>query len=145
MHTNKGYIVPVIFVIILLTVAGIFIFSQKVESPIVEQTQVATTTSQNEQTVATTTEETGRQEVKINEYSFVCSDKTEGTASFDNVNDAAVVKIDGKIHELRVGISGSGVRYVNDEETYIFWNKGNSAFIEENGTTTHEACELKAL
>lgn len=37
MHTKKGYIVPVILVVLLLTAGGVVLFGQKlVESPIVE-------------------------------------------------------------------------------------------------------------
>lgn len=37
MHINKGYIVPVILILLLLVLAGFFIFTQEVvESPVVE-------------------------------------------------------------------------------------------------------------
>jgi membrane-bound inhibitor of C-type lysozyme len=37
-------------------------------------------------------------------------------------------------------ISGSGARYADKGETIVFWNKGNTAFIEQNGTTTFSGC-----
>jgi hypothetical protein len=37
-------------------------------------------------------------------------------------------------------ISASGARYANSNESFIFWNKGNAAFIQQNGTTTLDNC-----
>jgi membrane-bound inhibitor of C-type lysozyme len=39
--------------------------------------------------------------------------------------------------------SGSGARYANSNESFVFWNKGNTAFIEENGRTTYSGCTTK--
>ncbi len=38
-------------------------------------------------------------------------------------------------------ISGSGARYATADEKFIFWNKGNTAFIEESGKTTYANCK----
>jgi membrane-bound inhibitor of C-type lysozyme len=40
-------------------------------------------------------------------------------------------------------VSGSGARYANSNESFVFWNKGNTAFIEENGKTTYSNCTTK--
>ncbi len=40
---------------------------------------------------------------------------------------------DGRTFDVPQTISASGVRYANTDETFIFWNKGNSALILENG------------
>ena len=39
-------------------------------------------------------------------------------------------------------LSGSGVRYANEGESFVFWNKGNTAFVEEgtNQTVTYKDC-----
>jgi len=37
-------------------------------------------------------------------------------------------------------ISASGIRYANTDESFIFWNKGNSAFIIENNMKTFSDC-----
>jgi len=36
--------------------------------------------------------------------------------------------------------SGSGARYANGDESFVFWNKGDTAFIEEDGKTTYADC-----
>ncbi len=47
---------------------------------------------------------------------------------------------DGRNVTLPQTISASGVRFANEDETFVFWNKGNTAFIEETGTTTYVNC-----
>lgn len=39
-------------------------------------------------------------------------------------------------------ISGSGVRYANKDESIVFWSKGDSAFMTENGVETYSNCEI---
>ena len=40
-------------------------------------------------------------------------------------------------------ISASGARYASSDESFVFWNKGSTAFIQENGTTTLDNCVTK--
>jgi membrane-bound inhibitor of C-type lysozyme len=51
---------------------------------------------------------------------------------------------DGRSLELPQVISGSGARYANADESFVFWNKGDTAFITEgpddNGTMTYKDC-----
>ncbi len=39
---------------------------------------------------------------------------------------------DGRSLELPQTISASGARYANSDESFIFWNKGNTALVLEN-------------
>ena len=41
---------------------------------------------------------------------------------------------------LLQAISASGARYANTDESFVFWTKGNTAFIEENHKTTFKDC-----
>jgi membrane-bound inhibitor of C-type lysozyme len=43
---------------------------------------------------------------------------------------------------LRV-ISASGARYANSDESIVFWNKGDTAFIQENGVITYNDCIVR--
>ncbi|HEY5383384.1 MAG TPA: MliC family protein [Candidatus Paceibacterota bacterium] len=43
----------------------------------------------------------------------------------------ALVLSDGRTMTLPQTISGSGIRYANADESFIFWSKGNTAFITE--------------
>ncbi|MDD3386782.1 MAG: MliC family protein [Candidatus Pacebacteria bacterium] len=47
---------------------------------------------------------------------------------------------DGRFISIPQTISASGVRYANSDETFVFWNKGNTAFIDEKGETTFKNC-----
>ena len=37
-------------------------------------------------------------------------------------------------------VSASGARYANADQSFVFWNKGQTAFIEENGKQTYSGC-----
>ncbi|HUX35628.1 MAG TPA: MliC family protein [Candidatus Paceibacterota bacterium] len=50
---------------------------------------------------------------------------------------------DGRSMTLPQTISASGVRYANPDESFIFWNKGNGAFIMENNVETYSNCVEK--
>jgi len=49
---------------------------------------------------------------------------------------------DGKKLSLPQTLSGSGIRYANEGETFVFWSKGDTAFVEEgaNQTVTYKDC-----
>ena len=47
---------------------------------------------------------------------------------------------DGRHILLLQAISASGARYTNTDESFVFWNKGNTAFIEESHKTTFKDC-----
>lgn len=41
--------------------------------------------------------------------------------------------------------AASGARYANPDESFVFWNKGDTAFITEGKATTYEDCVAKPL
>jgi membrane-bound inhibitor of C-type lysozyme len=49
---------------------------------------------------------------------------------------------DGKKLALPQTLSGSGIRYANEGESFVFWSKGDTAFVEEgpNRAVTYENC-----
>ena len=49
---------------------------------------------------------------------------------------------DGKTLTLPQTLSGSGIRYANPDESFVFWSKGDTAFVEEgaNRTVTYADC-----
>lgn len=50
---------------------------------------------------------------------------------------------DGRVLTLPQTISASGVRYANSDESFVFWNKGDAASVDENGTRTYENCVVQ--
>jgi hypothetical protein len=55
-----------------------------------------------------------------------------------------LVLSDGRNLTLPQAMSASGARYANKDESIVFWNKGDTAFLEENGRTTYEGCTARA-
>jgi len=92
--------------------------------------------------------------VKENKVSYVCSEsKTiqatyvigvpipvkSGERPIPN-GSVQIVLSDGRTLSLPETISASGVRYANDDESIIFWNKGNGAFLLEDDKETYMNC-----
>lgn len=71
------------------------------------------------------------------------------TYSCDNGKTIQALFFDGKV-ELNLSdkrsmlllqaISGSGVRYTNNDESFVFWGKGDTAFVMEKNKKTFENC-----
>lgn len=76
---------------------------------------------------------------------FACNGGKSVDATFVNgaQNSVALTLSDGRSLTLPQVVSGSGARYANASETFVFWNKGNTAFIEENGRTTYDGCSTQ--
>jgi len=76
---------------------------------------------------------------------FTCDAGKAVDATFINGAQSSVrlTLSDGRKFSLAQAMSGSGARYANDNETFIFWNKGNTAFVEENGKMTYSGCTTK--
>lgn len=75
-------------------------------------------------------------DVQLSEYSYICNDgKTiEATYVPESVGGTGgvVVKLDdGRILSLPQAISASGARFANQDESFVFWSKGNTAFVTE--------------
>lgn len=78
----------------------------------------------------------------INTAVFACPENKAIYAEFTK-NMVKLKLSDGRELTLPQTISASGARYANNNETFIFWNKGNGAFIEENEFTTYKDCVTK--
>ena len=70
---------------------------------------------------------------------FTCPQGKTIAATF--INDSVKLKLsDSREFTLPHAISADGARYANADESFVFWNKGNGAFILEGGTTTYSDC-----
>ncbi len=72
---------------------------------------------------------------------FACNaDKSIG-AMFNNEDDSVTLSLsDGRTMDLAHVVSADGARYANADESFVFWNVGNTATVMENGTTTYSGC-----
>lgn len=69
-------------------------------------------------------------QTSINNANYKCDDaKTISAVYFDGKVELSLS--DKRNLLLIQAISGSGVRYTNNDESITFWNKGNTAFLEE--------------
>ena len=75
----------------------------------------------------------------ISSVSFSCKDNKNIQALI--FKDKAELNLSDKRNLLLIqGLSASGVRYTNSDESIIFWNKGDTAFIQEGNTETFKDC-----
>jgi len=76
---------------------------------------------------------------------FICQEGKQLQAKFNSEPESSVelVLSDGRTLQLPRAISASGARYANADETIVFWNKGDTAFLEENGVSTFQDCLVK--
>ena len=72
---------------------------------------------------------------------FVCADEKSIVAKF-YPDEVALTLSDGRGLALPQVISGSGARYANGDESIVFWNKGNTAFLTEGSdeNMTYKDC-----
>jgi len=70
---------------------------------------------------------------------FNCLDKKTIQSIF--LKDRVELNLsDGRSMLLIQAVSASGARYANTDESFIFWNKGNTAFITEGNKNTYVDC-----
>ncbi|MFA5228630.1 MAG: MliC family protein [Candidatus Paceibacterota bacterium] len=61
----------------------------------------------------------------------------------DYYNNEVTLRLsDNRIFMLNQTISASGVRFTDKNEVFVFWNKGDTAFIEELGERTFDNCSI---
>lgn len=82
---------------------------------------------------------------------FTCDGGKSINAMFMNASTATTTGnsvmlslSDGRQMTLPQTISADGARYANQDGSLVFWNKGNGAFIQENGSTTYNNCVTQA-
>lgn len=105
----------------------------------------------------TTSESTASSTVQTVMANYTCDDGKSIAATYQNAttatttgNSVQFVLSDGRQMTLAQTISADGARYSNGNpqvaqgqpgaETFVFWSKGNGAFVQENGTTTYDNC-----
>jgi len=69
-------------------------------------------------------------ETPVAEATFKCKDGKSIEATF--FADSVALKLsDGRDMEVPQAMSGSGARYATKDESFVFWNKGDTAFVTE--------------
>jgi membrane-bound inhibitor of C-type lysozyme len=75
----------------------------------------------------------------IIQATFACGRGKLIHATFDNRGRGSVALSlpDGRRVVLPQALSASGARYANQGETIVFWNKGNTVMLQQNGKTVY--------
>lgn len=77
----------------------------------------------------------------VSTYVFQCVGGKSVAAAFDLEEDNVELSLsDGRNITLPHVLSASGARYANEDDSFVFWNKGNTAFVTESGTETFSNC-----
>jgi membrane-bound inhibitor of C-type lysozyme len=80
----------------------------------------------------------------VSEVTFACKEGKTIEAAF--YSDKVEIKLsDGRSMSLPQAMSGSGARYANTDETFVFWNKGDTAFVTEGADEkeTYSGCVVE--
>jgi len=132
--TNKS-ILFIWLVLIILVLAGVYFI-------VINRSEKLVPVNNNsiEKNIAISTDNDDTAEIIL--AKFFCQDDRFIDATFNNGNEDSVELLlsDGRNLTLPRAISASGARYANDDESFVFWNKGNTAFIEENDQMTFVDC-----
>ena len=75
----------------------------------------------------------------INSATFNCAENKSIQAIFFK-DKVELTLSDGRNMLLLQAISASGARYVNSDESFVFWNKGDAAFVNEGDLNTFKDC-----
>jgi len=78
----------------------------------------------------------------INSVTFSCPGNINIKSIFYENNKVDITLSDGRHFVLPQTVSASGARYSNSDESFVFWNKGDTAFIMENGVVTIKDCVI---
>ncbi|HXV73425.1 MAG TPA: MliC family protein, partial [Sphingomonadales bacterium] len=75
---------------------------------------------------------------------FKCDDGKSIDATF-YANAVDLKLSDGRTMKVPQAMSASGARYANKDETFVFWNKGDTAFVTEgkDAKETYTGCVTK--
>jgi membrane-bound inhibitor of C-type lysozyme len=83
-------------------------------------------------------------ETRVATATFKCQGGKSIKATF-YANSVNLKLSDGRSLTVPQAMSASGARYANKDETFVFWNKGDTAFVTEgkDGKETYSGCATK--
>lgn len=75
--------------------------------------------------------------------SYSCKENKTVTAGYSQAQ-VQIALSDGRQYTLEQTIAASGIRFANEGEEVVFWSKGPTAFVEEDGVVTYADCAERA-
>ncbi len=82
------------------------------------------------------------QQTNMVNVTYKCDGEKEISAVFMNgaSNMVQLNLPNNKTYNLMQTLSADGGRYANWDNSFVFWSKGNTAFVEQDGNQTYENC-----
>lgn len=134
---QKNILITAGFVVLCVLVVGFILFVEKnsdsrVQSGVPGRTLIATSSYTCD-------------EGKNMTVSYYESSNKQGNTSKEGemplpTGSVKVELSDGRKLDLHQTVSGSGIRYADADETFVFWSKGSTAFLTEGKTQTYTNC-----
>lgn len=75
----------------------------------------------------------------VTDISYSCADGRSLIALYLS-ESVSLTLSDGRSLTLPHAVAASGVRYANTDESVVFWTKGSTAFLMEDGKETFASC-----
>jgi len=129
MNTSSRGFWAIVIIVVLVIIAGVVIYTSSDTLSTSQNNSATSGQTQNIQVV------------------FTCDAGKSINAMFMNAstatttgNSVMLVLSDGRQMTLPQTISADGARYANADESFVFWNKGDGAFIQEGNSTTYNNC-----
>lgn len=126
--------------ILILAASGAWWYWNDVETAVNDRTAPVETHEESASNEETPTIE--NQGAAIGDENLVVF-RCEGGATITAVFERDIVGLtlpDGRQLVLRQAVSGSGIRYLSNDQTIEFRGKGNEGSVAENGVTTYSGC-----
>lgn len=79
----------------------------------------------------------------VNDVVFACAKGQSIHAIFHTTETVDLTLSDGRALTIPQTRSASGARYADADESFVFWNKGQTAFVQEKGVTTFADCAIR--
>lgn len=133
----KKIILPLVTLILVLTIFQFWQQKKQSNENIPTSTKVDATEFELSSEVYYSCD-SGKQ-IKADYYKNTVFTKESDEIPFPN-GKAELVLSDGRRMTLPQTISESGIRYASEDESIVFWNKGENTFIIENNKETYNNC-----
>ena len=144
MISNKRKLIWILITVLVVIIIIVLISSRPVSAPSVPSASIGSSTVD---VVSSSAPEDIDEELSLIHATFICPGGEMINAVFHNGENSFVdlALPDGRILRVPQALSADGARYATENEMFVFWNKGDKAFIEENGAITLNDCVSSEL
>ena len=130
MISNKRTLIWILITVLVVIIIIVLISSRPVSAPSVPSASIGSSTVD---VVSSSAPEYVDEELSLIHATFICPGGEMINAVFHNGENSFVdlALPDRRILRVPQALSADGARYATENEMFVFWNKGDKAFIEE--------------